>query len=207
MAEVQNKQVYQFKITLKGTKPIKIWRRIQVPEEYSFYELSHAILNVMGWHGGHLHDFKMKNPETGLQEVIRDDPDNLNSCSTLNEKETKIRDFFINNKSKAIYEYDFGDSWVHDVQLQRILPARPSKKYPSCIAGKGVCPPEDCGGTEGYKELLVKWRKSKDERTHDENEELLWYQMDDHYDPEEFDPSLVSFEIFELEDFLSRLKK
>jgi hypothetical protein len=26
--------------------------------------------------------------------------------------------------------------------------------YPVCIAGAGACPPEDCGGPEGYRRLL-----------------------------------------------------
>ena len=39
--------VYQFKITLKGSKP-SIWRRIQVPENYSFWDLHVAIQDAMG---------------------------------------------------------------------------------------------------------------------------------------------------------------
>ena len=26
----------------------------------------------------------------------------------------------------------------------------PGKAYPTCIAGDGACPPEDCGGPHGY---------------------------------------------------------
>ncbi|HEX7057200.1 MAG TPA: hypothetical protein VF260_08410 [Bacilli bacterium] len=36
------KNVYQFKITLKGTKPL-VWRRIQVPETYTFYDFHLSI--------------------------------------------------------------------------------------------------------------------------------------------------------------------
>ncbi len=39
--------VYQFKITLQDTKP-PIWRRIQVPETYTFYDLHVAIQDAMG---------------------------------------------------------------------------------------------------------------------------------------------------------------
>lgn len=195
------KNVYQFKIALKGIKPT-IWRRIQVPEDYTFYELSDAILNAMGWVGGHLHDFKMKNPETGTQETIGEDPDRENSCTSLDEKETKIKDFFINNKSKAHYTYDFGNCWGHNVELMRIVPAVPGKEYPVCIAGKRACPPEDCGGTYGYDELLKKRAKAKAERTDEENEELEWYQMDDDFDPEAFNPKEIDFSVF---DFFSIL--
>lgn len=29
----------------------------------------------------------------------------------------------------------------------------PGGAYPSCLAGKGACPPEDCGGAWGYADL------------------------------------------------------
>ena len=45
--------VYQFKITLEGAKP-PIWRRIQVPETYTFWDLHVAIQDAMGW-GDHHH--------------------------------------------------------------------------------------------------------------------------------------------------------
>lgn len=197
----EEKNVYQFKISLKRIKPT-IWRRIQVPEDYTFYELSDAILNAMGWAGSHLHDFKMKNPETGGQETIGEDPNMDDSCASLDEKETKIKDFFINNKSKALYTYDFGDNWDHEVQLMRILPAIDGKEYPVCIAGKRACPPEDCGGTWGYQSLLEKRGKPKDQLTDEEREELEWYQIDDDFDPEEFNPRNVDFGVF---DFFSML--
>ena len=46
-------QVYQFKITLKSAKP-PIWRRIQVPETYTFWDLHVAIQDAMGWRDYHL---------------------------------------------------------------------------------------------------------------------------------------------------------
>jgi hypothetical protein len=49
-------QVYQFKIALKGITP-QIWRRIRVPETYTFWDLNVAIQSVMDWGGHHLHEF------------------------------------------------------------------------------------------------------------------------------------------------------
>ena len=42
-------RVYQFKITLKGSK-LPIWRRIQVPETYTFWDLHgyHSRCNGLG---------------------------------------------------------------------------------------------------------------------------------------------------------------
>ena len=43
MAKKKYNQVFQFKITLKAIKP-PIWRRIQVPEIYTFWDLHVAIM-------------------------------------------------------------------------------------------------------------------------------------------------------------------
>ena len=40
--------VYQFKVTLQGIRP-PIWRGIQVPGNYSFWDLHVAIQDAMGW--------------------------------------------------------------------------------------------------------------------------------------------------------------
>ena len=63
------KQVYQFKITLKDSKP-PIWRRIQVPETHTFRDLHIAIQNAIGWTDYHLHEFELVNPSSDLKQLI-----------------------------------------------------------------------------------------------------------------------------------------
>ena len=55
--------IYQFKISLRELGP-EIWRRIQVPESYSFWDLHVAIQDAMGWQDCHLHEFKMADPRS-----------------------------------------------------------------------------------------------------------------------------------------------
>jgi len=43
---------------LSGTDPL-VWRRIQVPERYSFWDLHVAIQDAMGWLDYHLHEFRL----------------------------------------------------------------------------------------------------------------------------------------------------
>ncbi len=59
-------QVYQFKLALIGVEP-PIWRRIQVPETYSFWDLHVALQDAMGWLDYHLHVFRVARP--GAVEV------------------------------------------------------------------------------------------------------------------------------------------
>ena len=57
-------RVYQFKIVLDGIDPL-IWRRIQVPVTYSFWDLHVAIQDAMGWQDYHLHRFEIPHPLSG----------------------------------------------------------------------------------------------------------------------------------------------
>jgi hypothetical protein len=147
-------QVYQFKITLKGIKP-PIWRRIQVPETYTFWDLHVAIQDAMGWIDYHLHEFEMINPATGLAVNIGTPvPGEDFDREVLPDWKQNIADYFSMENRTADYVYDFGDNWEHKIQLEKILPREKGVNYPICIKGKRACPPEDCGGIWGYAELL-----------------------------------------------------
>jgi len=50
--------VHQFLIVLSGTDPL-VWRRVQVPQKYSFWDLHVAIQDAMGWLDCHLHEFRL----------------------------------------------------------------------------------------------------------------------------------------------------
>ena len=52
------------------------------------------------------------------------------------------------------YVYDFGDNWEHLVTIEKEMRIRPGVIYPRCVAGKNACPPEDCGGSWGYADML-----------------------------------------------------
>jgi hypothetical protein len=90
--------------------------------------------------------------------------------------------------SKIYYEYDFGDSWEHEIELEAVLPADPGTRYPVCLSGRRCCPPEDCGGTPGYEQFLDAIRDPQ----HPEHEDMLQW-VGGPFDPEEFDAGAVRF--------------
>jgi hypothetical protein len=51
------------------------------------------------------------------------------------------------------YEYDFGDGWKHHLELVDISTHTFDEALPKIIGGEYACPPEDCGGRYGYREL------------------------------------------------------
>ena len=180
-------KVYQFKITLKRSKP-PIWRRIQVPETYTFWDLHVAIQDVMGWEDYHLHEFEIMDPTT--KRIVRIGfPDNEFGMEILPGWKQKISDYFTLENKKSNYTYDFGDDWEHIVLLEKILPCEKNIKYPRCIDGKRACPPEDCGGIWGYEELL----EAIKDPNHEQHKEMKeWIGKD--FDPEYFNPSKINFD-------------
>jgi len=67
------KNVFQFKCTLLHTKP-PVWRRIQVPESYTFYELHVAVQDAMDWLDYHLHHFEVMAKSKKEKESISNAP-------------------------------------------------------------------------------------------------------------------------------------
>ena len=181
-------QVYQFELALQEIEPT-IWRRIQVPDRYSFWDLHCAITDSLGWLDYHLHQFTIRFPESGETDIIGiPDDEGFDGPETLPGWNLSIAEYFSMDNRTCDYEYDFGDGWHHSVTLEKILPREEGVVYPRCIAGKRACPPEDVGGPWGYKRFLksINYMNAPD---HDQH--LEW--VGGWFDPEWFDLSLIRF--------------
>jgi len=182
--------IYQFKVTLLNVEP-SVWRRILVPDNYSFWDLHVAIQDSMGWTDSHLHLFRMRRKhsrkiiEIGIpnDEAFDDEPDILPGWDTM------VSEYFYDLGNKAEYLYDFGDSWLHEILLEGHLLKKTSLKYPLCLDGSRACPPEDCGGESGYFHLLEVISNPH----HEEHEEMLEW-IGKPFNPSEFDPKQVKFD-------------
>ena len=153
--------VYQIKITLRDSKP-PIWRRLLVPGSISLYKLHQIIQIAMGWMDSHLHQFIIHG-----EYYSTPSPEDLRPV--IDEHRSRLDKIAPSESDKFIYEYDFGDSWEHDVLVEKIQPAEPGEKYPLCIKGKRACPPEDVGGIWGYEEFL----EAISDPNHDEHNSFL----------------------------------
>ncbi|OQY09173.1 MAG: hypothetical protein B6I30_10185 [Desulfobacteraceae bacterium 4572_187] len=181
------KKVYQFKITLLDSNPV-IWRKIAVPETYTFWDLHVAIQDAMGWEDCHLHEYKIRNPLNNIECEIGYPDDEYRAGEVLKGWEQPIKKFFTEKNNKALYQYDFGDDWHHEIKLEKITDKIEGKKYPLCLAGERACPPEDCGGIWGYENLL----KVMSDPSHEEYEEMKEWIGED-FDPAKFDIKKVRF--------------
>jgi len=183
--------VYQFKISLLEIEPV-IWRRIQVPSDYNFWDFHVAIQDSMGWYDCHLHEFnlykddKQKRFSIGIPGDLAED--------TIAGWEIPIYNYFVHVGEKVEYHYDFGDDWYHQITFEGIKKKRKNGKYPKCIEGARACPPEDCGGVTGYYNLLKKLRVGRG-KTFSETVVWLRHHVVNYYPykPNEFDSHKVKF--------------
>lgn len=150
-----------------GLKP-RIWRRLQVPGDANLGWL-HAVLQVsMGWTNSHLHLFRIdrqiySDPKFELDEFGSENP-------SKDENKTLLMHIAPRQGSVVHYEYDFGDSWAHQIKVTKILePDLAAAQRAICLKGARGCPPEDCGGIWGYAELLDSLNNPK----HPRHQEVL----------------------------------
>ncbi len=172
-------RLYQFKISLRGVRP-SIWRRIQV-KNCTLDKLHEHIQTAMGWTNSHLHHFMIASKLFGdplLMEELFDDMNYQDSTTT------KIKDVLPRGGKRFLfeYEYDFGDSWFHDVLFEGCPRAEPGVRYPLCVDGERACPPEDIGGTSGFRDLIESL-DNLDNEDHDVS--LQW--TGGRFEPEDFD--------------------
>jgi hypothetical protein len=182
--------VYQFKVALLEVAP-PVWRTIQVPGTYSFWDLHVAIQDAMGWLDYHLHAFRVRLPGTDatLQIGIPDEDAFEGDEPYLPGWEIPIARHFTRPGVAVRYEYDFGDGWEHEVTLEAVVPRQKGVRLPRCVAGERACPPEDCGGPPGYEHLI----DVIGDPSHEEHESMLTW-VGGRFDPERFYSRTVRFD-------------
>lgn len=178
MAKPALRDVFQLKVTLRGIRP-PIWRRLLVPASYTLARLHDAIQAAFGWEDCHLHAFIVYGEEYGPR-----DPE---GGTEVRSERVSLASLGLEAKDKFSYEYDFGDDWVHDITVEKALVSEETLPHPICVAGKRSCPPEDCGGTSGYEELL----DAVADPTHPRHQEFKDW-LDDDWDPEWFSVDYVN---------------
>src|SRR5499426_3317058 len=185
-AEKNAASIYQIKVTLKDSK-LPIWRRIEVRSDATLGELHAVIQMAMGWTNSHQHHFIVgKSPNLRfIGAPIPYEGDDL--PDEKNEGQIAISQVLSATKTKIVYEYDFGDSWEHEVFLEKIVGAEARADYPRCVAGENACSPEDVGGVWGYVDFL----QALNNPEHNQREEFLEW-VGGEFDPEKFDLDAVN---------------
>lgn len=169
----------QVRITLANVADPPVWRRVLIPAAYSLDRVHDVIQATMGWENSHLHAFRL-----GGKTYAAAHSDDEMGC--LDETRFRLGDVLTRAK-RIDYEYDFGDGWEHALVIEARAAAQDGAVYPSCLAGEGACPPEDCGGSPGFAEFKAVLAGPPSA----ERDELLAWAGGD-YDPGRFDLSAVN---------------
>ena len=174
MTKKSNK-LYQIKISLIGAKP-PIWRRLLIDPDTTFQDLHRIIQLAMGWQVSHLHLFQAQDGRL-LGDLAEDEDSMLN---VEDESAVAVSSLLAREGQALMYEYDFGDSWEHDVKLEKILPGDQEEPLPRCVKAVRQCPPEDVGGLPGFYDFL----EAMEDAAHPEHDAMLQWRGGEWFDPD-----------------------
>jgi hypothetical protein len=172
---------FQFKIQIKGITKPPVWRRVLVPETFTFHRFHEIIQAAFGWRNSHLYQFSDGGYQAGYN-ISEPHEDDWNPV--VDSRKKKLSTVFTSPGERFTYIYDFGDDWVHQITLETVTLEKIT--HASCLAGKGACLPENCGGPWGYenmKELLTNDPKSEEAK---DVREWLWLDEDEAWDANAF---------------------
>jgi hypothetical protein len=146
-------RVYQFHIALTDSKPL-IWRRIEVPESCSFWDLHCAVSDSMGWlnqHDCHLFGYAPDSQDGPYQLGLLPGKTTIKASWTA-----KVCDFI--SSDNPLLNYMRGTPcgetmlwWPHVMRLEGMVDRQPGVEYPRCTGGRNACPPAGCQGIYGYR--------------------------------------------------------
>ena len=143
-------EIARLKIKLKG-QSIRVSRRIEVRLDTRLADLHLMFQVAMGWENYHLYEFQVgRSIRYGVPDPAWED------AGLRSAKNATLADLIdkAGRNSTFDYLYDFGDYWLHTVTLEAAADADPDVTYPRLLDAHGRCPPEDCGGPDGYVHYL-----------------------------------------------------
>jgi hypothetical protein len=168
---------YRLRVTLEGIAP-PIWRRLVVLPALTLRRFHNIVQTAMGWADCHRYRFQQDGREFG-----RMDP----SIYLEDDLRFTLKYLLMKPGDSIDYEYDFRDSWRHAVLLEEVVPANAARPQTRCIDGARACPPEDCGGIQGYQALL----EAIHDPFHPKHGEM-WAWVGRDFDPEAFDVAALN---------------
>jgi hypothetical protein len=175
--------VHQFMLVVLESEPL-IWRRIQVRNAATWWDLHVAIQDAFGWEDRHLHHFDL-GPGPRQSRLTVGLP--FGDASTTCGWERPLTPDLDAGLRTCLYTYDFGDDWqVAVVHEGRVHPEQPFR-WSRCVSGAGAGPLEDSGGIHAYGELLA----ARHDKAHPMHEEAVAW-LPKRFDPLRFSPTDIA---------------
>ena len=123
--------ILTFQIKLVGTDPM-VTRTFKVSSEITMYELHHTTQVVMGWKNYQLYQFMVG--DTVIADSRLWDEDEMGPITDV--KGLSVGEVFTEVGTTAEYDYDFGNGWIHHIELadRSIHPTQ--EVFPLVISGE-----------------------------------------------------------------------
>jgi len=194
----KSKQEYHIRIKLNQA-PVNIWRELVVPSNITLEMLAYVLITAMGWEHEHLYQFVGKNNLYYVNSrQMKEEADSFMAffarAKYKNSEKTSLEMVLQPKGERLKFEYDFGDSWTHDLWVKGAREYAPGEEpVIKLIKAHGECPPEDCGGVWGYADLLELNKKPR--KSAEDKERLEWYDIPKDFDPEACDLEWLQEEV------------
>jgi len=133
---------YEFEVSLEAIQP-RIWRRFLLRADATFHDLHWTIQDAAPWENYHLFAFRAKKRSHPALAT------NAGRDCGPRAAAVPLATWFARAGDRCLYEYDFGDGWMHHVTLKAVRNL-PERFYRRLLAGERAFPLEDSGGTWGY---------------------------------------------------------
>ena len=172
-------RTYSLRLTVAAIQP-RVWRRLLVRESMWLSRLHEAIQASFGWYDYQTHVFSVDARRYG-------NPVNRDGMVIEDDRDTSLADLRLAEHERLTYDYSFAEGWRVDIRVEKMMAAEKGGIYPRCAAGERAGPPEDCGGVEGYKDLLVCLKHPQTDLGREWRE---WLGPD--YDPETCDLNAIN---------------
>lgn len=202
--------VLELRVLLADSHP-EIWRQLEVRGSTSLDQV-HGVLQVaFGWKDAHLHRFTDSDPFAPLRPIDGEIPEALQwlpqqwceEPEDRAEEDCSLDQLLASGSGMAFYEYDFGDSWLHRIELISRRPATKTTPPARLIGGARRGPLEDSGGMPGFEELLD---ALADPAHPDHVEHSAWVAEMTGTD-EPFDPGFLDLEVINRELTVAQKKR
>lgn len=182
---------FELRVALRDIEPA-IWRRVRVPAAATLGLLHDVLQIAFGWKDYHLHDFLVGD----IRFAVIDAEDEIFAV----DEHAAPLGAVGRTGSKLVYNYDYGDGWEHEIEVERVLPQ--GDELLVCTGGARACPPEDCGGAPGYAHLIEVLANPG----HEEHREMKQW-VGRGYDPEKLDVAAVNKKLATLSRKLARRRR
>ena len=158
---VHPEAILTVRVELADSEP-GIWRLLEIRNSMALDQVHRVLQRAFGWEDAHLHRFTTSDPFAPLRPVDGEVPEVLQwlpgqECEEpgdRSEEDCSLEQLLAQGLGEAFYEYDFGDSWLHRIELVSRRPAEPSDPFARLIDGARRGPLEDSGGVPGYEEIM-----------------------------------------------------